>query len=40
MDRGLADRLSRQLGIAPEHLAREEYELLGCPHRERAIRGA
>jgi len=28
MDRGLADRLSRQLAIAPEHLAREEYELL------------
>ena len=28
MDRGLADQLSRKLGIAPEHLAREEYELL------------
>lgn len=28
MDPALSDRLARQLGIAPEHLVREEYELL------------
>jgi predicted nucleotidyltransferase component of viral defense system len=28
MDPALANRLARELGIAPEHLVREEYELL------------